>query len=268
MKINYKSQEEIELIRKSSLLVSDTLAEVAGFLKPGMTTLDIDKKAEEFIIAHGGIPSFKHYRGFPNAACISVNQAVVHGIPGNYILKSGDVVSVDLGVLMNGFHGDSAYTFALGEVSQQILDLMQVTKESLYLGIEMAVAGNRIGDISYAIQQYTENERGYGVVRELVGHGLGRELHEDPQVPNYGKRGRGPIMKEGLVICIEPMVNLGKKGVSYLDDGWTVVTRDGLPSAHYEHVVHVRKGEAEVLSSFVEIEKAEKANTELNSGYF
>lgn len=268
MDIYYKSKEEIELIRKSSLLVSYTLAEVAKFLKPGMTTLDIDKLAEEYITDHGGIPSFKDYKGFPNAACISVNNAVVHGIPGNYVLQEGDIVSVDLGVLMNGFHGDSAYTFALGEPAPEILKLLRVTKDSLYVGIEMAVAGKRIGDISNAIQTYTEKQRGYGVVRELVGHGLGKELHEDPQVPNFGRRGKGPVMKEGLVICIEPMINLGKKDVRYLDDGWTVVTRDGKMSAHYEHVVMVRKGPADILSSYKEIEEAERANPALNTSYF
>jgi methionyl aminopeptidase len=266
--IYYKTADEIALMRKSALMVSSTLAAVARYLKPGLTTLDLDKFIEQYMLDHGAVPSFKGYRGFPNAACISVNEAVVHGIPGSYILKEGDIVSVDCGVLMNDFHGDSAYTFALGKVDQDILEMMHVTKKSLYAGIEKAVAGNRIGDISYAIQQLTEKQHGYGVVRDLVGHGLGRSLHEDPQVPNYGRRGHGQVMKEGLVICIEPMINKGGKEVNYQEDGWTVVTRDGSPSAHYEHVVLVKKGQAEVLSSFEEIEKEEKANTFLNSGYY
>ncbi len=267
MHILYKSESEIELMRKSALLVSATLAEVALELKPGMSLLEIDRLAEEYIISHNAIPSFKDYQGFPNAACISVNEAVVHGIPNDYKLKDGDIVSVDLGVILNGFHGDSAYTFAIGNVDADTLELMKDTKASLYKGIECAVAGRRIGDISFAIQQYTERERGYGVVRELVGHGLGRDLHEDPQIPNYGRRGKGRKLKEGLVICIEPMINLGGREISYLEDGWTVVTRDGSNSAHYEHVVYVKKGASEVLSDFAPIEGAEKANPELNDGY-
>jgi methionyl aminopeptidase len=265
--IHYKSKEEIELMRKSALLVSATLEEVAKALKPGMTTLEVDGLAEQFILDNGAVPSFKNYRGFPNTCCISVNEAVVHGIPNNYVLKDGDIVSVDVGVYLNDFHGDSAYTFAIGNVQENVLQLMGATKASLYKGIEKAVAGNRIGDIAYAIQEYTEKERRYGVVRELVGHGVGRNLHEDPQVPNYGKRGSGPIMKEGLVIAIEPMINLGVKEVEYLDDGWTVVTRDDKPSVHYEHTVAVMKGKADVLSSFAGIEQAEKQNAELNSNY-
>ena len=265
--IYYKTRDEIELIRESALLVSATLAEVAKFLKAGVTTLAVDRVAEQFIMDNGGIPSFKNYHGFPNTCCISVNDAIVHGIPGNYVIKEGDIVSVDCGARKNGYHGDSAYTFAIGEVKKEVLQLLAATKASLYKGIEKAVAGNRIGDIAYAIQYYTEVERGYGVVRELVGHGIGKQLHEDPQVPNYGKRGNGPTLKEGLVIAVEPMINEGTREVTYQQDGWTVVTRDGRPSAHFEHTIAVRKGKAEILSSFAEIEKAESANPALNSGY-
>ncbi len=267
MSIFYKSGDEIELMRQSAQLVSATLAEVARMIKPGMSLLEIDRLAEDFIISHHAVPSFKNYQGFPNTACISVNEAVVHGIPSDYRLKDGDIVSVDLGVIRNEFHGDSAYTFAVGDVDEDTLRLLKDTKASLYKGIEAAVAGKRIGDISFAIQQYTERERGYGVVRELVGHGLGRELHEAPQIPNYGRRGKGHKLKEGLVICIEPMINLGSKEVSYLEDGWTVVTRDGSNSAHYEHVVYVKKGGAEILSDFAPIEEAERANPALNDSY-
>lgn len=266
--IYYKTRDEVELMRKSALMVSETLAAVAGMIRPGVTTQALDEFIEKYMLDHGAVPSFKGYRGFPNAACISVNEAVVHGIPGGYALQDGDIVSVDCGVILNGFHGDSAYTFAVGAVSPEVLTLLRVTKASLYKGIEKAVAGNRIGDISHAIQQATEQEHGYGVVRDLVGHGLGRSLHEDPQIPNYGRRGHGPVLKEGLVICIEPMINLGGRDVSYEDDGWTVVTRDGKPSAHYEHVVLVAKGQADVLSSFEGIEAAEKANPALNAAYY
>lgn len=266
--IYYKTNEEIELMRKSALLVSSTLAEVAAWLKPGISTLQLDQFIENYIVGQGAIPSFKGYSGFPNAACISVNDAIVHGIPGPYILKDGDIVSVDCGVILNEFHGDSAYTFAIGDVRQEELDLMRNTKKSLMLGVEQAFAGNRIGDIAFAIQHFCEKEHGYGIVRELVGHGLGRDLHEDPQVPNYGRRGHGQVMKEGMVICIEPMINLGTRDVRYLEDGWTVVTRDGKPAAHYEHEVWVKKGKGELLSSFSEIERAEKANPRLNSAYY
>jgi len=265
--IHYKNKEEIELMRKSALLLSATLEAVAKALKPGMTTLEVDDLVEQFIREHGAVPSFKDYRGFPRSCCISVNDEVVHGIPNAYALKDGDIVSVDVGVYLNGFHADSAYTFAIGNVKKEVLDLMTATKAALYKGIEKAVAGNRIGDIAYAIQEHAEKERGYGVVRELVGHGLGRQLHEDPQVPNYGRRGSGPIMKEGLVIAIEPMVNLGTKEVAYMDDGWTVATRDEQPSVHYEHTVAVMKGKADVLSSFAGIEAAEQANPALNANY-
>jgi methionyl aminopeptidase len=265
--IHYKNREEIELMRKSALLVSATLEEVAKTLKPGMTTLEVDRLADQFIRDNGAVPSFKDYRGYPKSTCISVNDEVVHGIPNAYVLQEGDIVSVDVGVYLNGFHGDSAYTFAIGNVKAEVLQLMAATKAALYRGIEKAVAGNRIGDIAFAIQEYAEKERGYGIVRELVGHGVGKHLHEDPQVPNYGKRGSGPIMKEGLVIAIEPMVNLGSKDVAYMDDGWTVATRDEQPSVHYEHTVAVMKGKADVLSSFAGIEQAEKQNTSLNSSY-
>lgn len=265
--IHYKTKEEIELIRKSAQLVSATLAEVAGRLKPGMSTLDVDAIAEQFIRDHGAVPSFKNYKGFPNTCCISVNEAVVHGIPNAYIIKDGDIVSVDVGVFSEGFHGDSAYTFAIGEIPTHVQKLMAATKTALNKGIEKAIAGNRVGDIAYAIQEYVEKERGYGVVRELVGHGLGRNLHEDPQVPNYGRRGSGAVLKEGLVIAIEPMVNLGTRDVEYLEDGWTVVTRDRKSSVHYEHTVSVMKGKPDVLSSFEGIEAAEKNNPAINSAY-
>ncbi|WP_343703548.1 type I methionyl aminopeptidase [Chitinophaga sp.] len=265
--IHYKTKEEIELIRHSAQLVSATLAEVAARLKPGMTTLEVDAIAEQFIRDHGAVPSFKNYKGFPNTCCISVNEAVVHGIPNGHVIKEGDVVSVDVGVYANGFHGDSAYTFAVGEVPPHVQKLMAATKTALAKGVEKAVAGNRVGDIAYAIQEYVEKERGYGVVRELVGHGLGRNLHEDPQVPNYGRRGSGAVLKEGLVIAIEPMVNLGTRDVEYLEDGWTVVTRDRKVSVHYEHTVAVMKGKADMLSTFEHIEAAEKQNPALNGAY-
>jgi len=231
--IYYKTKAEIELIRESALLVSKTIAEIAKFIRPGINTLELDKIAHQFISDNGATPSFRDYRGYPFTACISVNDAVVHGFPNNDDLKDGDIISFDVGVFKNGYHGDSAYTFAIGEVDSAILKLMKVTKEALYLGIEKAVAGNRVGDISFAIQEHTERRNGYGVVRELVGHGLGRNLHEDPQVPNYGKRGSGPKMQEGMVIAIEPMINLGVKEEYYEDDGWTVRTKDNKASAHF-----------------------------------
>jgi methionyl aminopeptidase len=266
--IHYKTKEEIELIRTSSQLVSDTLAMVAGILKAGMTTLQVDTLAEQYIHDHQATPSFKNYHGFPFTCCISVNDAVVHGFPNNKELVDGDVVSVDVGVFKNGFHGDSAYTFCIGNAPEHVKNLLYVTKQSLYKGIEKAVAGNRMGDISFAVQDYTEKQHNYGVVRELVGHGLGKKLHEDPQVPNYGKRGTGPKLQEGLVIAIEPMINLGQRQVWYDDDGWTVRTKDGKPSAHFEHTLCVKKGKADVLSSFESIEKAEKENANLDSSYY
>lgn len=266
--VYYKTNEEIELIRKSCLLVSATLAEVANFLKPGVTTLQADTLAEKFIRENGALPSFKNYKGYPFTCCISVNDAVVHGFPNNKILKDGDIVSVDVGTYLNGYHGDSAYTFAIGEITDENRQLLSITKQSLYKGVEKAVAGNRIGDISFAVQDYTERKYGYGVVRELVGHGIGKQLHEDPQVPNYGKRGTGLKMKEGLVIAIEPMINMGRREIYYDDDGWTVKTKDGKPAAHYEHTVCVRKNQPDVLSSFSEIEKNEKANPHLDASYY
>ena len=253
--IFYKTGEEIELIRNSSLLVGKTLAEVAKLIKPGVTTLDLDKVADEFIRDNGAAPGFLGYGGFPNTLCTSVNEAVVHGIPNNEPLKSGDIVSVDCGVLMNHFYGDSAYTFKVGEVSEEVNKLLEVTKECLDLAVAQTLAGNRIGDIGYSVQYHAENN-GFGVVRELVGHGLGRGLHEKPEVPNYGKKGKGHKMKPGLVLAIEPMINLGKKDVSQLPDGWTIVTKDKLPTAHFEHDVAIlSNGKGEVLSSFEEIEK-------------
>lgn len=266
--INYKTSEEIELMRQSCLMVGDAIAEVAKLIKPGVSTLELDKAAEQFIRSKGAVPSFKNYKGYPYASCISVNDAVVHGFPTNDVLKDGDVISVDLGVYKNGFHGDSAYTFAIGNVKEEVKQLMKVTKESLYKGIEKAVAGNRVGDIAHAVQEHTERKYGYGVVRELVGHGLGKDLHEDPQVPNYGKRGSGAKLKEGVVIAIEPMINMGKRNVINDEDGWTIRTQDGKPSAHYEHNVCVRKDKADILSSFTAIEAAEKANENLCSDYY
>lgn len=255
-------------MRESALLVGKTIAEIAKVIKPGITTAQLDKVADEFIRDHKATPSFKNFKGYPYASCISVNDAVVHGFPSNIELKEGDVVSVDIGVYKNAFHGDSAYTLALGEPAPEILQLLRVTKESLKKGIEKAVAGNRVGDIGFAVQDYCEKQFKYGVVRELVGHGLGRNLHEDPQIPNFGKRGSGAKLNEGLVIAIEPMVNLGVKEVWYDKDGWTVRTKDGKVSAHYEHNVCVRKVKADVLSSFEEIEAAEKDNQYLNSSYY
>jgi len=257
--IHLKSEEEIELIKNSSLLVGKTLAEVANYLKPGVKTNYLDKIAEEYIRSNDAIPGFKHYRGYSATLCISVNDQVVHGIPGNNEVVDGDIVSIDCGVVKNGYYGDSAYTFALGEVKPEVLQLLRITKESLYKGIEMAVAGNRVGDISYTIQNFVE-KHGYTIVRELVGHGIGKNLHEDPQVPNFGSRGSGVKLSEGLVICIEPMINLGKKEIVQERDGWTIRTRDSKPSAHFEHQVVVRKNQCEVLSTFEYIEKVKNNN--------
>ena len=229
--IFYKTEAEIEIMRESCQLVGKVIAEVAKFLKPGVTTMQANNIADQFIRDNKAVPNFYKYKGYPYTACISVNDAVVHGFPTNEVLRDGDIVSVDLGVFKNGFHGDSAYTFSIGNAGESVLQLMKITKESLYKGIEKAHHGNRIGDIAFAIQDYTERKHGYGVVRELVGHGLGRSLHEDPQVPNFGKRGNGPKLKEGMVIAIEPMINLGVKEVFYDKDGWTVRTKDGKPSA-------------------------------------
>lgn len=258
-----KTDEQVELMRKSALLVSKTLAEVAGTLRPGITTLSIDKMIGTFVRDHKAIPSFLNYKGYPFNSCLSVNDVVVHGFPGNDELREGDIISVDIGVILNGWHGDHAYTFAIGDPGDDVMQLIRVTKESLYKGIEKAVAGNRVGDIAYAIQELTEKKHGYGVVRELVGHGLGQHLHEDPQVPNYGKRGTGAKLKEGLVLAIEPMINLGKKEIFTEEDGWTIRTKDGKVSVHFEHDVCVRKEKADVLSDYTPIEKAEEANPEL-----
>jgi methionyl aminopeptidase len=262
----YKTNEEIELIRESSLLVAKTLAEVAKVIKAGVTTLFLDKLAEEFVRDHGAVPAFLNYNGFPNSACISVNAQVVHGIPNATELRDGDICSVDFGVLKNGFYGDSAYTFAIGDVSEEVLKLLRVTRESLYRGIEKAVSGNRLGDISAAIQEHAESG-GFSVVRELVGHGIGRHLHEKPEVANYGKQGSGLVLKEGLVIAIEPMINMGGKAVVHEKDGWTIRTADKKPSAHFEHTVAVRKQEADILSSFKYIEEVLKENINTKVGY-
>jgi methionyl aminopeptidase len=260
-----KNNVEIELMRQSALLVSKTLTEVAKILRPGITTFSIDEMIGGFIRDHHGIPSFLNYRGYPFNSCISVNDVVVHGFPGKYELKEGDIASIDVGIILNGWHGDHAYTFAIGDPGEETVQLLKVTKEALYKGIEKAVAGNRVGDISFAIQQHTEKKYGYGVVRELVGHGLGRELHEDPQVANYGKRGSGSKLKEGIVLAIEPMINLGTREIYTEEDGWTVRTKDGKPSAHFEHDVCVRKGKADILSNYADIETAEKSNVNLFS---
>jgi len=256
--IHLKSEEEIELIRQSSLLVGKTLAEVARIIGPGVTTETIDRRAEEFILDHGAKPGFKGYHGFPNTLCVSVNEVVVHGIPGKRELKNGDIVSVDCGVLMNGFYGDSAFTFVIGETDPKVLALVAATRESLENAIGQAIAGNRIGDIGYAVQHYVE-ARGYSVVRDLVGHGLGRNLHEAPEVPNYGRRGVGTRLQSGMVLAIEPMINLGGKAVVQERDGWTIRTTDRMPSAHFEHDVVVRQGKAEILSTFEFIDEVLKS---------
>ena len=253
-KIIYKTPEQIELIRHSSLLVGKSHAEVAKLIGPGVTTKSLDKVAEEFIRDNGGVPAFLNYNGFPASLCISLNDQVVHGFPSNYQLKDGDVLSVDCGVVKNGYYGDSAYTYAIGEISDEDKLLLKVTKECLQLGIEKAIVGNRLGDVGYAIQNHAESF-GFGVVRELVGHGVGVKLHEKPEVPNYGKRGNGTRLEEGMVIAIEPMINAGKAGVKFWDDGWTVSTVDKKSSAHFEHTVAIKKVKADILSSFEEIEQ-------------
>ncbi|MEM1322788.1 MAG: type I methionyl aminopeptidase [Bacteroidota bacterium] len=252
----YKTDEEVELIRKSCLLVCKALAHVATLIRPGVTGEMIDKEAEMLIRDHQASPGFKGYRGFPATLCISINEAVVHGIPSDKEFQDGDIVSVDCGSYLNGFFGDSAYTFALGDVPESTMELLRVTNTSLYKAIEMATKGNRLGDIGFAVQSYCEREHRYGVVRELVGHGIGRELHEAPEVPNYGKRGGGAKLKEGLVIAIEPMVNLGKKEIRQSKDGWTIITKDRKPSAHYEHTIAVGKEKADILSDHRMIEEA------------
>ena len=252
--IYLKTDEEIELLRESNLLVGMTLGELAKWNAPGITTLKLDKIAEEFIRDHGAVPGFLGYGGFPNTLCVSVNEQIVHGIPSNYELKDGDIVSIDCGTVKNGFNGDSAYTFCVGEVAYDVRRLLKTTKESLYLGIEQAVEGKRVGDISNAVQTYCE-KKGYSVVRELCGHGVGKRLHEDPEVPNYGRRGCGPLLKSGMVIAIEPMINLGSRNIVIERDGWTTRTRDRKPSAHFEHTVAVREGKADILSSFKYVEE-------------
>ncbi|MBN8703200.1 MAG: type I methionyl aminopeptidase [Bacteroidetes bacterium] len=255
--IHLKTKEEIELIRNSSLLVGQTLAEVGKLIRPGVTTLALDKVAESFILDNGGKPGFKGYNGYKHTLCVSVNSVVVHGIPNSIELKEGDIVSVDCGVLKNGFYGDSAFTFGVGQIDTVVQKLLTVTYECLYKGIEMAVTGNRVGDISEAIQTHAESN-GFSVVRELVGHGVGRSLHEAPEVPNYGKKGSGPKLKEGIVIAIEPMINMGKKNVVQENDGWTIRTLDRLPSAHFEHTIAIGDKKADILSSFSYLEEIVK----------
>ena len=249
-----RTAEEIELLRENNLLVSKTLAEVAKSINPGVTTNQLDEIAEAYIRDNGAEPGFLGYQGYPKTLCTSVNNQVVHGIPSDDSLKEGDVVSIDCGVKKNGYYGDTAYTFQIGEVSDNIKQLLTTTKSALFEGIKQAVHGKRIGDIGYAVQKYCE-DAGYSVVRELVGHGLGKNLHEAPEVPNYGRRGRGPKLQEGMVICIEPMINLGTKEIRQEDDGWTIRTRDNEPSAHFELAIAVQKGEADILSTFKYIEE-------------
>lgn len=266
--IYYKTQSEVELMRASNLLVSKTHSELAKMIKPGITSRFLNDLADTFIQDHKAKPAFKGYNDFPAACCMSINDAVVHGFPSDYELRDGDIISIDIGVLMNDFVGDSAYTFAIGEQKKEVLELLGRTKVALYEGIAKAVVGNRVGDIGFAIQDATEKRYGYGVVRELTGHGVGRHLHEEPEVPNYGKRGNGTMLKDGLVIAIEPMINLGDKAIFCEEDGWTIKTKDGTYSAHYEHSVVVRKGAADILSSFDEIESNELKNPNLNTGYY
>lgn len=252
--IYLKTEEEIELLREANLIVARTLAEVAKIIAPGVTTLKLDAVAEEYIRSQGAVPGFKGYGGFPSTLCVSVNETVVHGFPSNYALREGDIVSVDCGAVKNGFNGDSTYTFCVGEVAEDVMRLLKTTKESLYIGIEHAVPGNRIGDIGHAVQEYCE-KRGYSVVREMCGHGVGKRLHEDPDVPNYGRKGTGPLIKNGLVIAIEPMINMGSKNIVIERDGWTTRTKDRKPSAHYEHTIAVHNGKPDILSSFKYVEE-------------
>ncbi|MCK0130512.1 type I methionyl aminopeptidase [Flavobacteriaceae bacterium F08102] len=253
--IKIKSKEEIELMRQSALVVSKTLGVLASEVKPGVTTRYLDKLAEEHIRDLGAIPGFLGLYDFPNTLCMSPNSQVVHGIPNDKPLEDGDIISIDCGAKMNGFYGDHAYTFEVGEVAEETKKLLRITKESLYEGIRAFRAGNRVGDVGYAIQHYCESH-GYGVVRELVGHGLGTEMHEDPEMPNYGKRGRGKKFKEGMVVAIEPMINLGTHKIKQLKDGWTILTLDGKPSAHFEHDVAIVNGKPELLSTFSYIYEA------------
>ena len=262
MKIYLKTEDEIELMRQANQLVGRTLGELAKHIKPGVTTLQLDKIADEFIRDHGAQPTFKGFPNpfggpFPASICTSVNDVVVHGVPNaETVLKEGDIISVDCGTLLNGFNGDSAYTICVVEVTDELKKLLKTTKESLYLGIENAVAGKHLGDISSAVQEHCEAQK-YGIVRELTGHGIGREMHEDPQVPNYGRRGNGVMLKAGMCIAIEPMITMGDRSIWLDKDRWTIRTRDGKPAAHFEHTIVVRKGKAEILSSFEEVEQLE-----------
>lgn len=258
--IYLKTDEEIELMRDANQLVGRTLAEIAKYIAPGVSTLQLDRVAEEFIRDNGAIPAFLGYGGFPNSICASVNEQVVHGIPSSKtILKEGDVISIDCGTILNGFVGDSAYTFCVGEVDPAVKRLLKITKESLYKGIEAAVEGKRIGDISNVVQTYCESHN-YSVVRELVGHGIGRKMHEEPEVPNYGRRGCGPLLKSGMCICIEPMINMGSKNVVFEKDGWTVRTKDHKCSAHFEHCIAIRPEGPRILSSFEFLEEVLGSN--------
>ena len=255
--IYYKTKEEIDLIKESADILGRAHGEIAKLIKPGINTNKLDKLAEEFIRDNGGVPSFKNYNGFPYTLCVSPNEQVVHGFPSNIELKDGDVLSIDCGVFYKGFHSDSAYTYAVGEVNEEVKQLLKVTKESLNVGIEKAVVGNRTGDIGFAIQHFVE-EYGYTVVRELVGHGVGKNLHESPEVPNYGKRGKGAMLKEGMVIAIEPMINLGKRDIVQESDGWTIRTKDRAPSAHFEHTVAITNEGVQVLTTHKYIEEVYK----------
>jgi methionyl aminopeptidase len=260
MAIFLKTDEEIELMRAANQLVGSTLGELAKHIRPGVTTKELDTIADTFIRDHGAIPTFKGFPNpygspFPASICTSVNECVVHGVPSEeQVLKEGDIVSVDCGTLLNGFNGDSAFTFPVGEISDDVRHLLRTTKESLYIGIEKAVHGAHVGDIGQAVQEYCEAQ-GYGIVRELTGHGIGREMHEEPQIPNYGRRGNGPMLKAGMCIAIEPMITQGTRQIWLLEDKWSIVTRDKKPAAHYEHTIAIHKGKAEILSSFEEIEK-------------
>jgi methionyl aminopeptidase len=249
-----KTDIEIEKIRKSSLLVGETIAEVARNMRAGISTMELDRIAYEFILDHGALPAFKDYNGYPATLCISINEVVVHGIPGKREIKEGDLVSVDCGTIIDGYFGDSAFSFGVGDMNPEVVELMKRTKESLFKAIDIAIAGKRIGDIGYEVQSYVESY-GYSVVRDLVGHGLGNHLHEKPEVPNYGRRGTGSKLEENMVICIEPMINLGKRGVMQERDGWTIKTVDQKPSAHFEHAIAIRKDKADILSSFDAIEQ-------------
>ena len=262
--IYLKTEDEINLLRNANQLVGQTLAEVAKIVKPGVTTRMLDSLAEQFIRDHGAVPTFKGFPNpygspFPASLCTSVNGVVVHGVPNDEPLQEGDIVSVDCGALLEGFNGDSCYTFCVGEVSEEIKQLLRVTKESLYKAIDQAIVGRRIGDISYAVQSHCE-QYGYGVVKEFVGHGIGREMHEDPQVPNYGRQGIGKQLKNGLCIAIEPMITLGSPEIQLMEDRWSVITRDGKPAAHFEHTIAIHHGKAEILSSFEGIEEVERQN--------